>query len=83
MLEQSLRALIDAIREDGKTEGVHPLPYRKGGLIPPALRISLPRFQSYRGRTEAALVQELTDFVEEYNLSLLYYQVDDGLVELW
>lgn len=46
--------------------------------------VGLARFQSYRGRTQAALIQELSDYVEEAGLNFIRYEVlDDGNVILW
>ncbi len=83
-LEENLRRFIDVIREDGSQRGVWGL---TGSRIPsgaPPLTVSLARFQSYRRRTEAALIQELAEYVGEAGLGVINYQVlDDGLVLIW
>lgn len=78
---ESLRKFIDVIREDGSEAGVWSLP----GTVRPetdSITVSLARFQSYRGRTEAALVQELEEFVQ--SSPSVTYTVDSyvGLVRL-
>ena len=78
--------LIDLIREDDVTEGLwHHPGQRKPVPDPYSLTISLARFQSYRRRTEAALIQEIEDWVEENGFTQFLYRVnqDDGTVVLW
>lgn len=76
--------LIDLIREDGAAEGKFAVAVgRKPTGIPP-LTVSLARFQSYRRRTEAALIQELEDYAEEAGLDFLAFKVlPNGQVILW
>lgn len=62
-LESNLRRFIDVIREDGSERGTWSLG-QSGQRVGDSLTVGLARFQSYRGRTEAALVQELEDFVQ-------------------
>lgn len=86
MLKDDLYELIERIREDGSFEGRIILDgdrEKRGNQN--SATISLARFQSYRRRTEAALIQELTDYVEECGLNVLNYQVHDdvGIVQLW
>lgn len=76
--------LIDLIREDGTTEGAVAVGqgYSPTGEQP--LVIGLARFQSYRGRTQAALIQELEDYVVDAGLNTLHFKVlDDSTVILW
>lgn len=73
-----LKTLIEEIREDGTSEGVISL--GGPGVPADALTVSLARFQSYRGRTTAALLEELEDFV--LGASKLQWSVDDILVHL-
>lgn len=84
MLEDSLRNFIDVIREDGSQRGVWSLPPHEFKRVDQnSLLVSLPRFQSYRGRTEAILLQELVEYVTESGVRSLNYEVFDGLVQLW
>ena len=84
MFEDSLRNFIDVIREDGSQRGAWSLPpHQYESVDVPSLVISLPRFQSYRGRTEAALIQELEEYIVESGKKSLNYEVFDGLVQLW
>ena len=86
MLKDDLYELIERIREDGSFEGRIILGGdREKQPDQDSATISLARFQSYRRRTEAALIQELTDYIEECGLTVLYYQVHDdvGIVQLW
>lgn len=55
-----LKTLIEEVREDALREGVIGLP--GPGKEWEGITISLARFQSYRRRTEAALLEELEDF---------------------
>lgn len=77
--EQAVRNMIESVREDGITRGIvsTSTPYVKHV---DRLTVSLPRFQSYRARTEAALVEEILDFTEGHQA--VSYQVADGLVHL-
>jgi hypothetical protein len=82
----NLTELIDIIREDGAHEGVWPLGGdRQRDHSVPSLVVGLARFQSYRGRTEAALIQELEDYIEEAGIINLHFEVHDdaGVVQLW
>lgn len=80
-MSDSLRRFIGAIREDGSQHGFWSLP-GAGRRTGQTLTVSVARFQSYRRRTEAALVQELEDFAGD--ASLIAYEVDaaTGLVRL-
>lgn len=80
--------LIDLIREDDVTEGIWHLDSnrnRKPVPEPTGLTISLARFQSYRRRTEAALIQEIEDWAEENGFTSLVFRVNqaEGTVLLW
>lgn len=72
-----LKKLIDDIREGDAHDGVvrlkPTLDERPWGLVD-SLKVGLARFQSYRGRTEAALLDELEDFT--HDKSMLQYTVD-------
>ena len=79
MLENTLRNLIDHIREDLPSEGrVDLSDVVASPTGAPPLVIGLARFQSYRARTEAALVQELEDYIEEAGLTVLHFKVIDS-----
>lgn len=78
MLENTLRNLIDHIREDLPSEGRVDLFGERKPIGSPPLVVGLARFQSYRARTEAALVQELTDYVEESGITVLHFKVIDS-----
>jgi hypothetical protein len=54
-----LKTWIEEVREDGLSEGEIALP--GPGKQFDGTQISLARFQSYRGRTTAALLEELED----------------------
>lgn len=83
-LESEIRQLIDDVREGRTTRGTIPVSgyigQQEGGWV----TVGLARFQSYRARTEAALVQEIVELVEESNAQYLTYVVDAsiGLVSL-
>lgn len=84
MLEQEIRQLIDDVREGRTVKGTIPV---SGFIGPPgedSMTAGLARFQSYRARTEAALVQEIVDLVEGSNAQYLSYEVrpEAGVVEL-
>lgn len=86
MFESNLRQFIDVIREDDQSEGVWRLPphgFQRASIT--SLIVSLARFQSYRGRTEAALIQELTGWIEESGVTVLHFVVhdEDSLVQIW
>jgi hypothetical protein len=86
VLENTLRNLIDHIREDHPSDGRVTIgDFVASPTSCPPLVVGLARFQSYRARTEAALVQELTDFVEESGASTLRFKVIDSesIVILW
>lgn len=73
--ERKILRLVDDIREDGTESGVLYFPDATGSSAPgDTLTVGLARFQSYRGRTTAALVEELTDFIGTGNT--LLYDVD-------
>lgn len=60
---EALSGLVEAIREDGDLSGGA---VQLGGVrtdLNDTLLVSLPRFQSYRARTQAALLFELLEFV--------------------
>lgn len=83
-IEENLRRFIDVIREDGSQRGTWSLTGFRTPSGAPPLTVSLARFQSYRRRTEAALIQELADYIEEAGIETINYQVlDDGLVLIW
>lgn len=85
MFESILRELIDHVREDHPRDARVELPgVRQHRGLPPIV-VGLARFQSYRGRTESALVQELADYIEEAGLSVLHLTVvdDDSEVLVW
>jgi hypothetical protein len=73
-----LKTFVEDVRENGKTEGVIYLggPGKKLDWVD----ISLARFQSYRGRTTAALLEELEDLV--VGAEYLHFQTNDILVHL-
>lgn len=85
MLENTLRNLIDHIREDLPPEGrVDLSDVVASPTGAPPLVIGLARFQSYRARTESALVQELADYIEDAGLSVLNFKIlDDSQVLIW
>lgn len=83
-LEREIHALIDEVREGRTVKGTISV---SGFIGPPAedvIAVGLARFQSYRARTEAALVQEITDLVEDCNAQYLTYEVlaESGIVRL-
>lgn len=85
-MDERLKLLIEYVREGWITEGPWRIPgQRERDHSVPSLVVGLARFQSYRARTEAALVQELTDYIEEAGLSQLNFEVHDdaGVVQLW
>lgn len=76
--------LIDLIREDGAIEGAITVGQGYTPTGEPPLVVGLARFQSYRGRTQAALIQELEAYVEDGRLNTLHFKVlDDSTVILW
>lgn len=75
-LADTLRRLIDDVREGRSTDGEILVPGPVGRRVPDQITVGLARFQSYRARTEAALVQELTDLVADANAFHLSYEVD-------
>ncbi len=81
----TLADLIDIIREDDVYEGVWPTGVNRTPTGEPPLVVGLARFQSYRRRTEAALIQELEDYIEEAGISLLHFKVlpEESTVILW
>lgn len=84
-MDERLKLLIEYIREGWITEGPWLVPGRRTYKSVPALTIGLARFQSYRARTEAALVQELTDYIEEAGIILLDFEIneEESTVILW
>lgn len=84
LFEVLLKAFVDYVREDDPSEGSFALDYRRTPLGGPPLVVGLARFQSYRARTEAALVQELYDWVESENIGVINFKVlQDDTVILW
>lgn len=85
MIESTLLNLIDYIREELPSYGSIDLPGERERQSAPPLTVGLARFQSYRGRTEAALVQELTDHIDEAGLDTLNFKVldEESVVILW
>lgn len=76
--------LIELIREDDLHEGAYGLGTDRTPTGEPPLIIGLARFQSYRGRTEAALILELEDYAELAGLNYLHFKVlDDSQVLIW
>lgn len=78
--------LIDWIREDDLYEGeLHLGGGERQPTGEPPLTVGLARFQSYRGRTQAALIQELKDYIEEAGLNVLHFKVlpEESTVILW
>jgi hypothetical protein len=84
-LRNILLNLIEHVREELPSEGRIDLPGDRTGTGVPPLVVGLARFQSYRRRTEAALVQELEDYIEEAGISQLHFKVLDSesTVILW
>lgn len=78
-LDDSLRRFADAIREDGHRSGIWYLP-GEGNHFPDSLTVSLARFQSYRGRTRAALIEELSDFAK--GAPSILFRTESGMVYL-
>lgn len=78
VVEASLRQFIDHVREDGPSDGRWILNEGRVRLGGPPVVIGLARFQSYRARTEAALVQELTDWVELDNIGTINFHVNQN-----
>jgi len=84
MLENEIRLFIDYFREEDPFEGTWSFPGQRTPTGAPPLVVGLARFQSYRARTEAALVQELSDYIEESGVQFLHYHVaEDDQVILW
>lgn len=75
---------IDLIREDDVHDGTWDLGVERTPTGAPPLVVGLARFQSYRGRTQAALIQELEDYIEEAGLSEIHWSVTlEDEVILW
>lgn len=84
MIEDRLRLLIEYVREGWITEGPWAIPGSRVRTGEPPLVVGLARFQSYRSRTESALVQELADYIEDAGLSVLNFKIlDDSQVLIW
>lgn len=83
-LEQEIRELVDDIREGRTTSGTIALTGWAGPTSEDQITVGLARFQSYRARTEAALVQEIADLVDENHAQYLTYRVvaESGVVDL-
>lgn len=71
-----LKTWIEGVREDDLREGLMALP--GPGKTLEGTQISLARFQSYRGRTEAALLEELEDLCA--GARVLQFKTTDILV---
>lgn len=84
-MENELRLLIDYIREEQPSEISWTFPGERTPTGVPPLTVGLARFQSYRARTEAALVQELSDYIEEAGLGTVHFKVidDQSTVLVW
>lgn len=84
-MEIELRLLIDHIREELPDEISWTFPGERTPTGVPPLTVGLARFQSYRARTEAALVQELSDYIEEAGLNTVHFKVvdDQSTVLVW
>ena len=82
-LEREIRTLIDDVREGRTLSGVLTFPWTSVAT-PDVITVGLARFQSHRARTEAALVQEIVDLVEDCNAQQLTYEVlaESGTVRL-
>ncbi len=85
VLEERLRLLVEYVREGWLDGEEWAIPGKRTPTGAPPLVIGLARFQSYRARTEAALVQELSDYIEEAGLSYwLHIKIlDDSQVIVW
>lgn len=77
-LETILYNFVEAVREDGLTEGSLDLPGPGHPLD--GVQISLARFQSYRARTRAALLEELYDIA--VGGKRLHFAVDDIIMKV-
>lgn len=77
-LETILYNFVEAVREDGLTEGSLDLP--GPGHPFDEVQISLARFQSYRARTRAALLEELYDLA--VGGKRLHFAVDDIIMKV-
>jgi hypothetical protein len=73
-----LKTLVEQVREGDSIMGEIDLP--GPGKDHEWLNVSLARFQSYRGRTTAALLEELEDLCD--GASFLEWMVDDGIVRI-
>ena len=84
MLEDVLLGVIESIREDGVQETREIIGRGRTLTGEPPLVIGLARFQSYRARTQAALVQELVDYIDDAQLNVVHFKVlDDSQVLVW
>ena len=83
-LEREIRTLIDDVREGRTIKGTVGVSGLIGPPVEDVITVGLARFQSYRARTEAALVQEIVDLVEDCNAQHLTYEVlaESGTVRL-
>lgn len=77
-LETILYNFVEAVREDGLTEGSLDLP--GPGFPLDSWQIGLARFQSYRARTRAALLEELYDIA--VGAKRLHFYTDDIVVKI-
>lgn len=83
-MELSLKDFVEHVREDAPSGGQWTLDGKRERRSAPPLVVSLARFQSYRARTEAALIQELEDYIDEAGLSTLNFKVlDIDQVLIW
>jgi len=84
LLEDILLRVIESIREDGVQETREIIGRGRTLTGEPPLVIGLARFQSYRARTQAALVQELVDYIDDAQLNVVHFKVlDDSQVLVW
>jgi len=83
-MEYEIRQFIDYVREEDPDEGTWSFPGQRTPTGAPPLVVGLARFQSYRARTEAALVQEIGDYLTESGLQVLHYKVtSEDQVLIW
>lgn len=85
-IQARLTSFIEHVREDHPSGGAYHLPDSdRVPLGEPPLVIGLARFQSYRGRTQAALLEELEEWVETANIGIINFKVldEESTVILW
>ena len=78
-LDRILYDFVESVREDGVTDGTLHLPGPGHPLD--EVSISLARFQSYRARTRAALLEELYDIA--VGGKRLHFAVDDIIMKIF